>query len=202
MAKRTRRQTTYYSEKFEYYDVTIEELIREKHEFKEFVENMRKFIVATKFTYITLQENYNYRKSKNINCIYNSPIEISSKIPPDSIIFVLEMNNDINEIAGIGMVRNHPIVNKHKIHENQNYNRYSFIGKYHISKEEMTQEEIDVLEALEHFCFRTKAHIKRCNGMRQFPTEILFRLSKVKDIIEFIGNMFKKRIEKHLQQVK
>ncbi len=189
-----RSSTNYkHSEQYEYYDLTPEEYIKEQYEIKEFAKNMKCFIVATKFTNDTFRENESYRETKNIKCIYSSPVEVSKKIPPDAILFVLEMNNDINEIVGIGMVKNHPMVNKHRIYSTNNYNRYSYVGKHYISKEEMTEEEIEVIEALEHFCFKTKAHIKRCNGMKQFPTEILFRLSKVKDIIEFIKNMYKKR---------
>lgn len=191
------------NERFEYYDVTPEEYFKEQFEIKEFAKNMKKFIVATKFTDSTFEENTAYRKQKNIQCIYSSPVEVSKKIPPDAILFVLEMNNDKNEIVGIGLVKNHPIVNRHRIYSTQNYNRFSYVGKHYISKEEMTTEEIEVIAALEHFCFKTKAHIKRCNGLKQFPTEILYRLSKVKDIIEFITNMYKKRqLEKTEPQTK
>jgi hypothetical protein len=181
------------NEQYEFYDVTPDEYFKEQYEIKEFAKNMRKFIVATKFTEATFQENKNYRKQKNIQCIYSSPVEVSKKIPIDALLFVLEMNNDKNEIEGIGLVKNHPIVNKHRIYSSHNYNRYTYIGKHYISREDMMPEEIDIIRALEHFCFKTKAHIKRCNGLKQFPTEILYRLSKVKDIIEFIANMYKKR---------
>lgn len=182
------------NEKYEYYDVSIEEYFKEIYEIKQFVKNMKKFIVATKFTNTTFEENQIYRKKKNIKCIYSSPVEVSKKIPPDAILFVLEMNNDKNQIVGIGLVKNHPMVNKHRIYSTNNYNRFTFIGKHYISREEMSKEEVEVVKALEHFCFKTKAHIKRCNGLKQFPTEILYRLSKIKDIIEFIANMYKKRI--------
>ena len=79
----------------------------------EYKKQMRNHIMTSRFNTNTWQENERYRiNHKNIGCIYCSPDPIASIIPMETIMFVLEMNNDTNKIMGVGMVRNRPIVSK------------------------------------------------------------------------------------------
>jgi hypothetical protein len=39
-------------------------------------------------------------------CIYKSPVPIKSDIPYEAPLFVLEMNNDTNQIMGVGRIVN------------------------------------------------------------------------------------------------
>ena len=66
---------------------------------------------------------------------------MTNQIPIDSAVFVLEMNNDKNKIMGIGMVRNHPVLNKYRVYKNNNYNRYVYTGKHYINREAMNPQE-------------------------------------------------------------
>ena len=63
-----------------------------------------KFIMTSRFNNSTWGENCKYRNEQSIKgCIYGSP-ELNNKlIPVESILFILEMNNDINKIMGIGI---------------------------------------------------------------------------------------------------
>ena len=63
------------------------------------------------------------------------------------------MNNDSNQIMGIGMVRNRPYVNKYKVYENGNFNRYVFTGKERIDRTEMTDAEEEIMQAFDILCF-------------------------------------------------
>ena len=66
-------------------------------------------LVTSRFTNDTLETNRNYKQKKNIaGCIYGSPQEMSPKIMYDSLVFVIEMNNDTDKIEGIGLIRNKP----------------------------------------------------------------------------------------------
>jgi len=108
-------------------------------------------------------------------------------------MFILEMNNDTNKISGIGMVRNKPQLNKNRVYENGNYNRYSFMGKCRIDREQMTEEEKLILSVFDILCFTGNRHMKRGQGLTSFPIDMLYRCHYKLDLIEFVRNMFKIR---------
>jgi len=52
-------------------------------------------LATTRFTNKTWNENKKWREKNNWKgCIYGSPLKIGEKIIEESIVFVLEMNND------------------------------------------------------------------------------------------------------------
>jgi hypothetical protein len=174
-----------------------ENKIAHKHSFIEYKKNMRKFIMTSRFNNITWNENSQYRnqdKTSNIGCIYCAPTPIGKHIPVDSILFVLEMNNDQNKIMGIGLVKNHYITGKHRVYGNGNYNRYIYVGKYRIDRKDMSVEEDKIMQAFDILCFTGNSHMKRGQGLKSFPAETLYKIHSVIDLIEFISEMFKKRI--------
>ena len=161
----------------------------------EYKKQMRNHIMTSRFNTSTLQENERYRTSKaNVGCIYCSPDPIASVIPMESIMFVLEMNNDTNKIMGIGMVRNRAIVSKISVYSNGNYNRYVYIGKTRINRTEMSEDEERIMKVFDILCFSGNTHMKRGQGLKSFPTEMLFKMSARLDMVSYIGEMFKKRI--------
>lgn len=166
-----------------------------RKQLRQFKKNMRNHILTSRFTKSTWRENELYReKHKNIGCIYCSPDPISKSIMIDTNIFILEMNNDTNKIIGIGLIRNQSVNGKLNVYSKGNYNRYSFIGKTRIDRSEMTEEEDLVMKIFDILCFRGNKHMKRGQGLKSFPTELLFTLSKQLDLIKYIGNMFKERL--------
>ena len=53
---------------------------------------------------------------------------------------------DSNRIFGVGLIKNIPYYNKYRIYGEQvesfeDYNRYVYVGKHHIKREDMTEEE-------------------------------------------------------------
>lgn len=176
--------------------------IVEKQKYKEFIQNMKKFVITSRFNNETWNENMMYRnKNKNIGCVYCSPEMITKKIPTDSILFVLEMNNEENKIMGIGMIRNHPICGKYRIYSNGNYNRYVYMGKNRIDRKDMTTEQENIMKALDILCFTGNKHMKRGQGLKMFPLEILFRCSTVIDLVNFISDMFKNNINENKKEI-
>lgn len=160
-----------------------------------FQESYNYVLMTTRFNNKTWQENVEYRKRHSkIGCIYGSPEPISQSIGYDTIMFTLEMNNEENKIKGIGMVRNKAICEKYYIYENGNYNRYVYLGKYRIAREEMSEEEEKLMQAFDILCFTGKRHVKRGQGLRKFPMDMLYKCSKKIDILKYISNMFKKRM--------
>jgi len=158
-------------------------------------QQLRQFLLTSRFNNETLQENSNFRKKNpNIGCIYCTPDPISAQIPTDTVIFILEMNNDTNKITGIGMVRNHPVINKYNVYNNRNYNRYVYVGKYRIDRSEMSEQEERIMKFFDIFCFTGNRHMKRGQGLKSFPVDILYRCNKTLDLVNFISEMFKKKI--------
>jgi len=177
------------------YQKKMEEQMREKEKFKEFKIAMNKFIMTSRFNNVTWEENVNYRERLNHKgCIYCCPVAVTQKIPYESVMFVLEMNNDTNEIIGIGMVKNRAIRDKYKVYDNRNYNRYVFVGNYRIDRADMNDDEESVMQLFDRLCFKGNKHMKRGQGLRSFPVELLYELSKKLDLTKFIVEMFKKRM--------
>jgi len=170
-------------------------LKRFKQHIVDYKKNLRQYILTSRFNNNTWWENSNYRSTRqHMKCIYCSPGPISCNIPNDSIMFILEMNNDTNKIIGIGMVRNHPILNKYSVYSEGNYNRYVFVGKNRIDRTHMSEEEERIMKVFDILCFTGNKHMKRGQGLKLFPIEMLYRCSERLDLVEFICEMFKTRI--------
>ena len=165
---------------------------------REFEEKYQHVILTSRFSKETFLENKMFReRNPNIGCIYCSSTSISSKISEDKTLFVLEMNNSINRIEGIGMIKNKPIVNKYKVYDYISYNKNTYIGKYRISREDMTEEEEEILKVFDKLCFTGAKNLKRGKGINAFPVEILYKCVKHLDLVEFIRKMFKTRFSKN-----
>jgi hypothetical protein len=151
--------------------------------------SLRNFLLTARFNTTTWTENERYRRDNPaIQSIYGSPIPLSKHIPADAVIFMLEMNNDLNRIMGIGLVRNHPITNKYFIHESGDYNRYIYTGKNRIDRETMSEEEEKVMQIFDILCFTGNRHMKRGQGLKSFPVDMLYRCSKKLDLVKFSSN--------------
>tara|TARA_Y100000992_G_scaffold124944_1_gene81936 strand:- start:15 stop:545 length:531 start_codon:yes stop_codon:yes gene_type:complete len=168
-----------------------------RKDFNEFKRNIKHHLLTTRFSEETWKENIKYRIEKNHNgCIYCAPDPINKNIPINSIMFVLEMNNNSNNIMGIGMIKNHSICNKYKVYEKDNYNRYVYIGKKRIDRTEMNEEEEKVMKIFDSLCFKGNKHMKRGQGIKSFPLDMLFNCKENIniDLTTLISNMFKKRL--------
>lgn len=172
--------------------------IQEEKHIREYAKKFKDtYLMTTRFNSYTANENMRFRKQKWPNgCIYGTPVMVSNRIHNECKLFVLEMNNDENRIMGIGLILNKPQFNKHKIYSDFNYNRYSYIGKYRISREEMNEEEEFIMQIFDKLCFQGKYHMKRGHGLTAFPMKILYRCRKIVDLVKSVEEMFKKRIIK------
>ncbi len=132
-------------------------------------------LVTSRFTNDTLETNKNYKQKKNITgCIYGSPQEMSPKIMYDSLVFVIEMNNDTDKIEGIGLVRNRPDLNKYyRIYEHGDYNRYIYKGNYRIDRTTLLEHNSALVKVLEYVLFGEKTHLKRGSGFTTVTQKFL-----------------------------
>ena len=164
---------------------------------REYRKQFRNFLLTSRFNNDTWNQNEQYRSiNRQIGYVYCSPDPVTQSIPSESIMFILEMNNETNHIMGIGMVRNHPIINKYRVYDNGNYNRYVFIGNMRIARKDMTENEDEIMRVFDILCFTGNRHMKRGQGLKSFPVDILYRCNKRLDLVQFISDMFKQRLNK------
>jgi hypothetical protein len=170
-------------------------------ELRDFIlEHSNHNLMTTRFNEHTWKENEDYRsKNPKYGCIYPSPEPTNHQIDSDQILFVLEMNNDTNQIMGIGMVKNTVLIKKHRVYSIENYNRYAYLGKHRIDRKDMTEDEMQLIITLDTMCFKGSRHLKRLQGIKKFPTDRLYihKCETKVDIIDNVINMFKQRFAKN-----
>ena len=118
-------------------------------------------IACTRFNNITYDENMRYRREHIEPVIYGSTLKIRNIYSQGSLIFVAEMNNQKNQIEGIGLIKNCLIYDKrHNIYDNDDYNRYIYKGNYWLSRKQISQYNPEILEILDTVLFKGKSHLK------------------------------------------
>jgi hypothetical protein len=134
------------------------------------------WILTTRFNQATWQENMQFRNKHQIACLYGLSCPITVKIGCGDWCCVLEMNNELNKLEGIGLIRN--ILKRdiyYKVYEERNLDRYTYVGKYHLSREYLKKENPLLLELLETMVFKGKSHLKRGSGMTMLTDKIMHR---------------------------
>ena len=133
------------------------------------------YVASTRFKTDTWNENMSYKSKYNIDgVIYGVPIQIKVNYPLNSIIFIVEMNNDTNEILGIGLIRNKLITEKkYYIYNSIEYNRFIYKGDYWISRELILRKNEEIVEILENILFKKKSHVKRMAGISIITNKLL-----------------------------
>ena len=131
-------------------------------------------LVTGRFNNDTLVSNYKYRLKKGFKCMYSCPLELSPKIPYNTPVFVIEMNNSTNKIEGIGLIKNRPETEKYyKVHTDTNTNRYTYIGNYFIERQTIYEHNAHLVYVLEEILFKGKTHSKRGSGLTKIPEKVL-----------------------------
>jgi hypothetical protein len=191
----------YYTKEMSDVEKAEEQRIQRKvflKEMREYTLTLKHTLATTRFTNSTWEENCRFREINPIvKCAYSSPVPMSAQIPLETLVFVLEMNNDTNRIMGIGLVKNRPVFEKYVIYKVNNYNRFFYFGKWRIGVEDMTRYEQEVLKIYEDLCFSGPRHMKRGHGITTFPASVLYTCSSTIHLIEHIRNMFKKRMDQN-----
>jgi hypothetical protein len=150
-------------------------------------------VASSRFNQKTWNENCDYRERKKIEgCIYCTPLQLSPKILPNSLIFVAEMNNTRNKIEGIGLICNAVQFEKYVVYENGNYNRFVYKSKYRINRDDLKRYNKQLVKALDHILFREKTHLKRGSGITTVPEKLLtHKVFKELDARTELKNIFK-----------
>lgn len=127
-------------------------------------------LASTRFNNTTLAENMAYREKMNsandFTIYYGSLIKVHKKISVGSFMFVFEMNNDLNKIEGISLVRNTLVLDKkHKIYSNDDYNRYTYKANHWLSRSQIMELNPGLVETFDRILFKGKTHMKRACGI-------------------------------------
>jgi len=158
-------------------------------------------VCCTRFTNQTWEENEIWKeKNDYVGCIYNSPMKIKDNVTPLIITFIIDMNNDLNIIMGIGMIKNYIHSDKYyKIYKDGNYNRYTYKSSYRIDRSEFKGNNTVYIKILEHLIFKGSYHIKRSQGITQLPNWIMG--NRYIDFVEVFKKMFCKKYFKNKKQI-
>jgi hypothetical protein len=140
-------------------------------------------IASTRFNAYTWNENINYRnKIRHNGCIYGCPQKISYKIPDESLLYIFEMNNSLNRIEGIGLIKNKlHYDNYYKIYSDGNYNRFIYKSNYRIDRNHLETNYPDILSLFEIILFKGKTHLKRGFGITQVPEKLIDKYYSIID---------------------
>jgi len=150
-------------------------------------------LASARFNSKTYAERGEYMDKKKILC-YGTQNKIKSSIPLNTLLFVIEMNNEKNQIMGVGLIRNMVSPDSHPIYEDNNYNRYTYTGSYRLSREEMDEEIVAIFDTI---LFKGYTHIKRHSGITIIPPKLLYDdrvrgLNLTERVKEMFLNTFKK----------
>ena len=151
------------------------------------------YLASTRFNNSTLLENIKFKEKEKIKgVIYGTTIKINTRYPLNTLFFVVEMNNDKNEIYGLSLIRNSIVIDKtYPIYDNHDYNRFIYKGDYWISRDEILLEDRNILDVLEPMLFKGKSNLKRISGIAVITNKLFLRWNLNEDSLkEKIKNLF------------
>ena len=135
-------------------------------------------LAVTRFNNTTFSENKKWRESRQYDgCIYGSSVKIKESISPEIILIIFEMNNTMDIIEGIGIIKNNLNHKKYKIYNDNNYNRYIYKSNYRVDKNNFDESIKNNIKNLEKLLFTGKTHLKRGHGI-QIISETLKKLDE------------------------
>jgi hypothetical protein len=162
-------------------------------------------IATSRFSNETWEQNCGYReKIQHKGCVYGAPLQISSKVPSQQLVFIVEMNNSTNKIEGVGLIRNIYQSDKYyKVYPNGNYNRYVYKSDYRLDRDVLERYNSQLVQTLEYILFKEKTHMKRGSGLTLIPEKLLkHKMCENKNISQDIKQIFQKFYEKEVTENK
>jgi len=154
----------------------------------------RIFVAVTRFNDLTYSENLAWRKKHNWSgCIYGSGYPITPDIPRDSLIFVIEMNNEQNKIMGIGAIRNR-VDRRQEIcvyRSDTCHNRHIYQSGKRVDRGDIRDRL--TLCWLERLVFKGAGHYKRGRGISRVPWQRFGGKKHKKFIGWFLSELFASR---------
>ena len=123
-------------------------------------------IASTRFNNTTYKENMDCRQKSGESVLYGTGIRIHQKYEIGCLMFVCEMNNEENQIEGIGLIKNQVVhEKKYKIYSDSDYNRIIYRGSYWLSREQLILLDEELVTIFDKMLFKGKSHLKRQSGI-------------------------------------
>jgi hypothetical protein len=123
-------------------------------------------IASTRFNNATYKENMDSRLKAEEPVLYGTSIRIHQKYEIGCIMFVCEMNNEENQIEGIGVIKNQVVHDKkYKIYSESDYNRIIYRGSHWLSREHLILLDEEIVTIFDKMLFKGKSHLKRQSGI-------------------------------------
>ena len=125
------------------------------------------YIGTTRYNSTTLAERNKWLKKKNWDgCVYGLDKKLPETIPDYQWCYIIEMVNDINQIAGIGYIKNEycPLF-RSRIYTEEHYNMHVYKGKKYIPRNKLLKKYPKTIEYLEQILFKGSRHMKRGIGV-------------------------------------
>ena len=131
-------------------------------------------IGSVRFNNKTYLENIKWKQRKqHQGCAYGLDKPLSIKIPSKKYIYIIEMNNDINKIMGIGKIKNEVVYsNRSRMYDDDRLNKFIYKSPDFISRNDIikSKEKANiVLRFLENILFYGYKHFKRGQGCVIIP---------------------------------
>lgn len=147
-------------------------------------------LCTSRFNTQTLAENRLGRMRMKKKAVYCN-MGLIRNTEKEDYLFIIELNNSENKIAGIAFVENILSENVYRIYSDDNYNQPYYSGNHYKARENMNEKEIEFITKLEITCFYGKKHLKRGNRIMKFPETIIDDYKKKDiDIMQNIKNLF------------
>jgi hypothetical protein len=123
-------------------------------------------IASTRFNNTTYKENMDCRRKTEEPVLYGTGIRIHQKYEIGCLMFVFEMNNEENQIEGIGLIKNQVAhEKKYKIYSDTDYNRMIYRGSHWLSREQLIMLDEELVTIFDQMLFKGKSHLKRQSGI-------------------------------------
>lgn len=157
-------------------------------------DNIEFYIGTIKYNkFCRIDEVQRWKDTKNWEgCAYSVPKPIPKSVRKRKYLFIIEMNNDTNQIEGMGFIRNIDNLGRNTgIHCNMKYNLYNYNSKYHIDRKKMQEKDNgDYLEFLTQLLFYGHSHYKRGMGIITVSPQRFNTLDYYYKIIEYFKSLF------------
>jgi hypothetical protein len=123
-------------------------------------------IASTRFNNKTYKENIDCREKTKEPVLYGTGIRIHQKYEIGCLMFVCEMNNEENQIEGIGLIKNQVAhEKKYKIYSDSDYNHNIYRGSHWLSREDLILLDEELVTIFDKMLFKGKSHLKRQSGI-------------------------------------
>jgi hypothetical protein len=169
-------------------------------------------LFTTRFSQVTLNQTKRWAQKAKKKCLYwvRHPIKVlkdKKKIRNTHDLMIIEMNNTVNQINGVGLISKNTQVKKKEERDNiaqekdmapQTSFYYDnpklrggalYLGEEWIGRDEMRADDLEFVAIMERLLFKGKGHCKRLTDITEFPQRFLDHV----DFVRLFARMFEEK---------